>query len=178
MQKAEKKAESRTDELINEEEHITTHNEIPETDDSFPDVSKSILVDEYDFPALEQSPIVFEQEFQEPYFQDSTFTINDYFGNENSLMQFPLDTTEEEDNADVFLNSILVDEDVFISEERRHALVNDFTPSTSLRKVYYESSETDAELASTQVKIWSCSCMCSVYIGTPLTSRCKYVREC
>ena len=106
--------------------------------------------DESDFPPLQDFPIVIEEE---PYFQDSLFT-NAFLGNENNIMQFSFDATEEEDNTDLFLDSFLVDDDddVFISEERVHSFVNEATLSQSLTKVNYESSETEAELFSAQVK--------------------------
>lgn len=105
--------------------------------------------EDYDFPSLQQSPVAIEQE---PCFQGSAFP-NAYSGNENSDMQFPFDTILAEDDVDLFLNSLLADEDVFIGEEATHALVNESTPSQNLRDVYYESSEKDAELHSAQVKI-------------------------
>ncbi|KAJ1414777.1 NAC domain-containing protein 69, partial [Sesbania bispinosa] len=157
MDKAEKKTEGRTDGLINEGEPIAADHENPTIADTIPDVYtlpemtlESIFptppqTDEYDFPSLQYSPIFTDQE----PFQDSTFT-NICFGNENNITQFPFDTTEDEDNVDLFLNAILVDEDVVNTEERRDAFVNDSTFSQSLRQVYYESSETDVELASAQ----------------------------
>ncbi|KAJ1390789.1 NAC domain [Sesbania bispinosa] len=155
MDKAEKKTEGRTDGLINEGEPIAADHENPAIADTIPDVYtlpemtlESIFptrpqADEYDFPSLQYSPIFTDQEL----FQDSTFT-NICFGNENNITQIPFDTTEDEDNVDLFLNAILLDEDVVNTEERRDAFVNDSTFSQSLTQVYYESSETDVELAS------------------------------
>lgn len=97
--------------------------------------------EKYDSTFVEQSLVVIDQE---PYFPGSTFpSVN--FGNENNTMQFPFETTEEEDYVDL-LNSILAEKDDFFSDEITHAFVDDTTPSQS--SVYHESSETDAELLS------------------------------
>lgn len=104
--------------------------------------------EEYDFPASMQQPSIgIEQEAFPP---NSPF-LNAYFRNENSSMQLPYETTEEEDNADEFVNSILADEDVFISEES-HAFVHGSAQSKSVRRVCHESSDTDAEVVSARVK--------------------------
>ncbi|XP_061359229.1 NAC domain-containing protein 69-like [Gastrolobium bilobum] len=159
MKKAEKKVEGRTDELINEAEPIVADHENQATDDGIPDVFtlpevtlESIFLappqaDEYDFPSLQYSPIVTDHE---------PFHTNICFENENSIRQFPFDTTEDEDNI-LFLNSVLVDEDVFINEERRDAFVNESIHSESLRGVYYKSSETDAELVSVRGTTSACN---------------------
>ncbi|XP_027334669.1 NAC domain-containing protein 89-like [Abrus precatorius] len=60
-------------------------------------------------------------------------------------MQTPFETTEEEDD---FFNSIWAHEN-FTSEESKHAFVTSSTQSESLRRVFNESSDTDAEVVST-----------------------------
>ncbi|KAL2336299.1 hypothetical protein Fmac_010745 [Flemingia macrophylla] len=81
-------------------------------------------------------------ELGEPYFANYPFN-GAYFRNEN-IMQTPFKTTEE----DEVLNSILVDDYSVISEESKHAKVNNFTKSGSLKWVYCESSDTDTEIVS------------------------------
>ncbi|KAJ1408344.1 NAC domain [Sesbania bispinosa] len=157
MKKAEKKAEGGTDAMIcNEGEpsrHIASDYENEATAEGIPDVGgtlpemnmESIFQEPHQaenyFPSNQQSPVGIEQEASFP----NSPLLNAYFRNENSSMQTPLETTEEEDE---FVNSILVDGNFFITEERRNAFVNSSTQSESLRRVYYESSDTDAEVAS------------------------------
>ncbi|KAF7843718.1 NAC domain-containing protein 69 [Senna tora] len=71
------------------------------------------------------------------------------FGNEN-IGGAPFETTEEEEE---FVSSLFVNDDVFSREETRHDafVVNDSTPSESLKMVYYESSDTDAEVVSVRI---------------------------
>ncbi|XP_061340888.1 NAC domain-containing protein 62-like [Gastrolobium bilobum] len=107
------------------------------------------------FPSTQKSPIGIAQEASFP----NSPCLNAYSRNENSSVQTPFETAEEEDE---FLNSILADEDFFIIEERRHAFVNESTQSESLRRVYYESSDTDAEVVSARYgKILDASTVCN-----------------
>ncbi|KAI4355334.1 hypothetical protein L6164_004116 [Bauhinia variegata] len=103
----------------------------------------------YPFDSLQQSPVVSEQERTFPFYLP--------------------DTTEEEDNA--FLNAIIADEDVFYTEQRSHAFVTDYTPSKPLRKVYYESSDTEAEVISARSsKMVKSSHYGTVHAGSQLIS--------
>ncbi|KAL2964631.1 hypothetical protein AAZX31_16G015400 [Glycine max] len=102
------------------------------------------LAEKY-FSPTQQSPTGIEQE--EPSFTNYPFN-NAYFRNEDNFMQTPFETKEE----DAFLNSIFVDENLVINEESMHAFVNSSTQSESLRRVYCESSDTDAEVVSERVK--------------------------
>ncbi|KAK7338179.1 hypothetical protein VNO77_18781 [Canavalia gladiata] len=145
MEKPEKKTQVRTDELIDEGEPVPadtiTYEHI------WSEMAPLFLppqTDESDFPSLQYSPIVTDPEL----FHDSR-SAN--FGNENYMLQFRADTTEDEYNDEEFWKSILVDEeDVVIREERRNAYVRDTTPPQLSTRVYYESSETDKEVVSAQ----------------------------
>ena len=108
---------------------------------------ESIFQDLDQAPSL-QSPIGIEQQesFPNPPFG------NTYLRNENSSMHTPLETTEEEHDADEFVNSIW-NEDFIISEAREHAFIGGYIRPESLTRVYYESSDTDAEVVSARVKI-------------------------
>lgn len=97
------------------------------------------------FSPIQQSPTLIEQEGAS--FPNYAFN-NAYFRNEDNFMQTPFETKEE----DAFLNSIFVDENLVINEESMHAFVNSSTQSESLRRVYCESSDTDAEVVSERVK--------------------------
>lgn len=107
--------------------------------------------EEHGFSSLQLPPIAIDHA---PYFPGSTFP-DAYYGNKYSIMvEFPfVSSYEEEDNVDFsFSNSILADEDIFISEKASQtptAFINDSTASQSLRVVHFESSETDAELLCT-----------------------------
>lgn len=105
----------------------------------------------------QHSPIGIEQEasftsspFLNAYFRNEN-NLNACYGNESCGMQTQFETTEEEDE---FVNSMLVDGDIFIREEKGHAFVNGPSKSESLTRVYYESSDTDAEVVSALVKIY------------------------
>lgn len=100
---------------------------------------------------IQQSPMFTEQESPLQFLQLPSSNI----GNDNSSAHFPFETTEEEENPDELVDSFFADEeDVIFREERRHALVNDSIPLESLR-MFYESSDTDAEVVSARVKIYS-----------------------
>nr|KYP39735.1 NAC domain-containing protein 69 [Cajanus cajan] len=60
------------------------------------------------------------------------------------LIQTPFETTE----VNEFINSLLADENLVIDEESMHVFVNNSIQSESLRRVYCESSDTDAEVVS------------------------------
>ncbi|KAL2575415.1 hypothetical protein AAZV13_16G014500 [Glycine max] len=114
------------------------------------------LAEKY-FSPTQQSPTGIEQE--EPSFTNYPFN-NAYFRNEDNFMQTPFETKEE----DAFLNSIFVDENLVINEESMHAFVNSSTQSESLRRVYCESSDTDAEVVSERDdNIVDVSTMCNEY---------------
>ncbi|ESW07336.1 hypothetical protein PHAVU_010G121100 [Phaseolus vulgaris] len=101
-----------------------------------------IFPEEIFFSPVQQPPVGIEVE---GFFPNSP-TRNACFGNESINMQIPFGVTDDEDE---FLNSILVDNEEFvINEERRDCFVNRSTQPKSLRRVYYASSDTDAEVVS------------------------------
>ncbi|KAG5008993.1 hypothetical protein JHK87_017508 [Glycine soja] len=93
------------------------------------------------FSPIQQSPTSIEQEGAS--FPNYAFN-NAYFRNEDNVMRTPFETTKE----DEFLNSILAGESIVINEENKHNFVHSSTQSESLRRVYLESSDTDAEVIS------------------------------
>ncbi|KAL2336318.1 hypothetical protein Fmac_010764 [Flemingia macrophylla] len=103
----------------------------------------------------QQSPIAFEQDLES--FSDYPF-YGVYFKNEYNVMQAPFETIQtplettqtplETIEANEFFNSIFVDENSVIDEESINVFVNSSTQSKSLRRVYCESSDTDAEVVS------------------------------
>ncbi|KAL2575417.1 hypothetical protein AAZV13_16G014600 [Glycine max] len=99
------------------------------------------------FSPIQQSLTLIEQEGAS--FPNYAFN-NAYFRNEDNIMQTPFETTKE----DEFLNLILADESIVINEENKHDFVNSSTQSESLKRVYCESSDTDAEVISKLVKIY------------------------
>jgi len=106
-----------------------------------------IFPEEIFFSPVQQPPVGIEVE---GFFPNSP-SRNACFGNESINMQIPFGVTDDEDE---FLNSILVDNEEFvINEERRDCFVNRSTQPKSLRRVYYASSDTDAEVVSNLVKI-------------------------
>ncbi|KAI4329000.1 hypothetical protein L6164_021307 [Bauhinia variegata] len=152
MKKPGKKTEEGTDGLIYIEgepsSHMASDYENQATVFQIPDVNsleeanlESVFTlppqaEEYDFVSLQQ----------EQAFSISSFP-NALFGIANDANQFLPETTEEEDN-DAFLNAIIAGEDIVCTEETRRTFVTESTPSGSLRKVYYESSDTEAEVIS------------------------------
>ncbi|KAG5107313.1 hypothetical protein JHK84_044220 [Glycine max] len=93
-------------------------------------------------PPVQQSPTGIGLE---DFFPNSPL-FNARFGSENINMQTSLEVTDDEDEL---VNSFLVyDEEFVINEERRHCFVNSSTQPKSLRRVYNESSEMDAEVVS------------------------------
>ncbi|RDX66749.1 NAC domain-containing protein 91, partial [Mucuna pruriens] len=101
------------------------------------------------FPPIQQSSIGIDQ--------DAASFLNyplagAYFRNENNVTQIPFETTNEDNKTttedDEFFNSLLAYDNLDIDEESMHAFVNSSTPSESLKRVYCESSDTDAEVVS------------------------------
>ncbi|XP_054779761.1 NAC domain-containing protein 62-like isoform X2 [Prosopis cineraria] len=149
LMKKPEKAEGRTDALICDEgepsRYMSSDHENLASETTIPNTEHP--VDEVDLSPLHFSPIVNEQEFSFPF----SPRLNSYTGNDDSSINLPFETTEEEEeNADEFVNSILADEEIFQSEGVGHAFVHEFTPSEALRKVYYGSSDTDAEVVYAQ----------------------------
>ncbi|KAK4268977.1 hypothetical protein QN277_022193 [Acacia crassicarpa] len=89
--------------------------------------------DEYDLSFFPSSPIVNEQEFFFPRNNDSSVNV-------------PFETTEEEDN---FVNSLLVDDEEKVYLNRMIAPIHSPTLAEP-SGVYWESSDTDAEVVSAQ----------------------------
>ncbi|KAG2380119.1 uncharacterized protein HKW66_Vig0168980 [Vigna angularis] len=81
----------------------------------------------------------------ETSFPNSSF-YDAYFRNESNIEHFSYETTQEEE----FLNSIFVHEGYVNNEQNINSFYNTFTQSESLRKVYRESNDTDAEAVSEQ----------------------------
>ncbi|XP_028752271.1 uncharacterized protein LOC114711984 [Neltuma alba] len=173
LMKKPERAEGGTDALIFDEgepsSNVPSDLEILASGSRIPDVPSSPSInldsifqtlhpaDEVDTDFLSLSPIVNGQEFS---FQFSP-RLNSYTGNDNSIVNWNLQTTEEEDNADVFMNSIFADDeeelelfeeevDLSVNEGRKDAFVHGFNPSQPLRMVHCESSDTDAEVVSAQ----------------------------
>ncbi|WVZ16322.1 hypothetical protein V8G54_009304 [Vigna mungo] len=69
-----------------------------------------------------------------------------YFRNESNIEHISYETTQEEE----FLNSIFCHDGYVNNEQNIKTFYNNFTQSESLRKVYRESSDTDAEAVSEQ----------------------------
>lgn len=101
------------------------------------------------FPFSTQQSSIFENE-QEVSFQNYRFP-DAYFGNENIVVQSPFETIEEENK---FIKSMFIDGEFVTSERRRHAFVNGPTESESLRRVYYQSIDSNVEVVSTPVNIY------------------------
>ena len=109
---------------------------------------ESIFQDLDQAPSL-QSPIGIDQQES---FPNSPFG-NPYLRNENSSMHTPFETTEEEHDAYEFADSILFNNDFITSGGRAQAFISGYIHPESSTRVYYESSDTDAEVVSARVKI-------------------------
>ncbi|XP_027334670.1 NAC domain-containing protein 105-like [Abrus precatorius] len=164
MKKDGKRDERGTDALICDEaepsrnmasdyENQVTSEGIADVGSTLPEMSMDTI-----FQAMQQAEIYFSQEQhspiaieQEAFFTNSPFHDDAYFRNENIITPTPFETIEEENE---FISSMLVD-DVFVinKEDKEHAFVNSSTQSKSLKRVHYESSDTDAEVISALVKI-------------------------
>ncbi|KAK7294566.1 hypothetical protein RJT34_17455 [Clitoria ternatea] len=99
-------------------------------------------------PPIPQSPIVIDQEAS---FTNST-TPYAYFRNENNFLQTLFEIAQQEE----FLNSIMADENFVFNEESVQTFANSSTQLESSKRVYFESSDTEAnaEVVSEMVKIY------------------------
>ncbi|XP_027334668.1 NAC domain-containing protein 105-like [Abrus precatorius] len=136
IKKPEKKSEGGTNALIYDQGESSRHMASSDRENwasevefsplgAFPDINMERIFDEIHQTQLFSPPV-----------QQSPIGID---------MQTSFETTEEEDD---FFNSIWAQENI-TSEERKHAFVTSSIQSESLRRVFNESSDTDAEVVST-----------------------------
>ncbi|KAI9090340.1 hypothetical protein K1719_028675 [Acacia pycnantha] len=155
LMKKYEKAEGRTGDEGEPSNFMPSDCEIVPSEGRIPDVHSSpqnILelmfqtqqqsADEYDLSFFPPSPIVNEQEFSFPF----SPRFNSHTGNDDSSVNVPFETTEEEDN---FVNSLLVDDEEKVYMNRMIASIHSPTHAEP-SGVYWESSDTDAEVVSAQ----------------------------